>query len=227
MKRKLSFVSNSFGLLFLLGMLINACKCNDKSDDPKPKYKIAGKIYLDCSKAPLANYPIKIYQSYEQNLGARIDEAQATGTTDSLGNFSVDFEPNKSNQTIVLQFDAPNNTSVILSGIPKGRNVEDIVAYKSVSSCIKVSLDVINPHSALDTLKITDLASFSGLKISGPFHSGVLYIASNYQFYEPYYTGIKKSITWYFNKYNGYHDEAYFTIDKYCSDTIFVTATIN
>lgn len=220
-------LNNALVLFLIAGLFYNGCKCNNKEDTPKPIYKISGRVYKDCSKAPLANYPIKIYQKYEIGVGYKIEEAQATGTTDSLGHFSVDFEPNTSNQDIVLKCNALNSTSTILSGIPKGKNIEDIVAYKSATACVKVSLDVINPHGAGEVFTITDLRTFSPLNINCPLTNGFSYIANNFPASERYYDFYDSQyIVWYFNGNTQNSERLNFKIDKFCSDTIFITATV-
>ena len=143
-------------------------------------------------------------------------------STDSMGYFSTVFK-NKGHGPIELHCDK----NKILGGIPFAKNVSDIVAYKNATACIQLSLNVLNPHTIYDTLNITDLAYFSGLKIPGPLHSGILYTAPSFPLLEPDYNGYDKYIYWAFNKYNGTRNEQVLKINKYCNDTIFVTVTIN
>ena len=72
----------------------------------------------------------------------------------------------------------------------------------------------MNPHTIYDTLNITDLAYFSGLKIPGPLHSGILYTAPSFPLLEPDYNGYDKYIYWAFNKYNGTRNEQVLKINK-------------
>lgn len=222
--------NKSITILIILSsiLFLKDCKCNDKSDNPDPAYKIAGRIYKDCSKTPLSNYPIKIYQKYEVGLGYKIEEAEALGSTDSLGFFSISFTPNRSGQDIVLKCDATNNSSTILEGIPRDKNVEDIVAFKSATACIKVILNVSNPHSSGETFTITDLRTFSPLNLPCPISSGLLYIvptfpstARYYDFYE------SKYLTWNFNNNTASAPRLNFKIDRFCNDTITLIANVD
>ena len=221
MKTLINFLKNIITLSLISGLFFNSCKCK-KDEKVVPKYRLSGRVFYSCN-TPLANYPITLFQSGTSTLTGNTPSHEEMTTTDSLGYFSILFKDNGYGEVIELHCDR----NKILGGIPFNKNVNDIVAFKNATACIQLSLNVLNPHTVNDTLNITDLAYFSGLKIPGPLQSGILYTAPSFPLLEPDYNGYDKYIYWSFNKYNGTYNQQILNINKYCNDTIFVTVTIN
>ena len=220
MKTLIVFFKNLFTLSLLTGLFLNSCKCK-KEEVVLPEYKLSGRVFISCN-TPLANYPIVLHQGGTTTLTGPTDIYEVMTSTDSMGYFSVVFK-NKGHGPIELHCDR----NKILGGIPFAKNVSDIVAYQNATACIQLRLNVVNPHTINDTLVIADYAIYDDLRLPGPFQSGILYTATNFQILEPEYGGAQKSVRWHFNTYHGVYEKQPFLIDRYCNDTIFVTATIN
>ena len=220
MKNNFVKLSEISFFILILGILVMSCK-SKKEEESAPEYVLSGKVYSSCG-SPLSNANLVLYQEGNSTLTGISDAYQESTTSDAQGNFSVKFKYT-SNQFIQLRY----NNVTILNDIPFGKDVNDIVAFLTASACIQVKLNVLNPHSSADTLKITNFNGNEDLKIPGPLTSGLLYTAGHYPFSDASYKGKSARVAWHFNAYAGVYEKQDFVINKYCNDTIFVTATIN
>lgn len=220
MKNQVKNLKRVIQLSLAISLLFMGCKSN-KEEEAVPAHQLSGRVFSNCG-SPLANSAIVLYQAGTSTLSGLSDSYEESTSTDAQGYFSVSFK-DQGNKPIQLRY----NNNIILDGIPFGKEVNDIVAYESAKACIQVKLNVVNPRSSSDTLKITNLGGAEDLKIPGPFSSGVLYTANQYAFSGADYAGKSTRITWHFNAYAGVYEKQDFIINKYCNDTIFVTATLN
>ncbi|HRH63523.1 MAG TPA: carboxypeptidase-like regulatory domain-containing protein [Bacteroidia bacterium] len=220
MKKSISNNISLAALLFVSIVFLTSCKCK-KDTEVIPTYTLSGRVFSECN-LPLANAKISFHQDGESTLVGTSESNDQSTVTDANGYFSIAYENNGSNP-IEIWHDAKK----MLSGIPIRQDINDIVGYKNARACIQVKLNVLNPHSSADTLNITNFASSTPLSLVGPFTSQVLYTAPYYSILEPTYYGAEARVLWNINSYTGVFNKTDFKINKYCNDTIFVTATIN
>ncbi len=102
----------------------------------------------DCSRQPIANTPIEIRVplNYDILTGER-GGVLATTTTDSNGYFSVRYV-SKNAPAVTITTKAGFGFYDIVSGVPSG-NIDNLIAYTSPTTNIQVSLNVLNPYSAM------------------------------------------------------------------------------
>ncbi|MFZ1609898.1 MAG: hypothetical protein WAT52_02445 [Chitinophagales bacterium] len=187
-------------------------------------FEIEGYIYNNCSLEPYANKTIQLWQNYEIGLfndyGGVLDET----TTDENGYFKFTYA--KENYSYYPTIQTPGGYDIMT--IPWDTNIYDVKAFFTSTCNIQVSLNVINAYTADDMLTITDFtfSTPNGLKVAGPFVSGVLYTATDFPLLVSSYYGSGDEIIWWMNRYNNHYNKVNFIIDKYCNDTIYVTVDI-
>ncbi len=185
-------------------------------------YKVEGYIYEDCSQEPYANRALQIWQDYEAGIFDDYGGVLAEATTDENGFFSCSYKRENYSYCPVIQSDGGYEIMMI----PCDTDIYDVVAYIAPTANIQVSLNVINPYEEGDTLVIGDFTTLNNLYIPCPVSSGVLYTAENFPLLTMSYTGQSKYINWFITPYNDNAILHWFTIDKYCNDTVFVTVDI-
>ena len=207
-----------FGVgLFIL--LIQSCD----PPAPLPTYKIDGTIYVDCSMIPYANKSIILFQNYKATGfgGSETGGDVAYATTDSMGHFSLDYQP-VNDYNIELRDDS--NGHILF--LPLDTNITSLVGYYNPTTTIQLSINVINAHTETDTLHITYYDGTSSYFVLGPFISQVLWTASDLPILAASYYGTISRILWQLNTYSGSYNEYYYQINTYCGDTTFVAVDI-
>lgn len=190
-------------------------------EQPSNLHVISGYLYEDCSMTPSANHYVDLYQQIEGGFGGNSGGLLTNGYTDSNGYFKLTYEPD-GHGFIRLRDESLD----LLVDIPPNEDSAEVVVYRHPTCNIQVSLNVLNPHEAGDTLVIGDYRTFDNLNISCPVYSGLLYIAENVPLLAMFYNGEIKYINWFFTPYNDNSVLQEFTIDKYCNDTINVIVDI-
>ena len=210
-------------LVFICCYILLLSACKDDNVSPKDTtYTIAGHLYQDCSQQPKSNFHLLLYQkgAYNPFTGVTTGGELAIATTDANGYFKFEYKDLKGSENII-QYAAGAGYNDAMIEIPTKTSIEDLVVYINATTNIQVTMDVVNAHTSMDTLNI------AGQLISGPFSSGIIYTETNLTLPVMSYIGEKKEILWYFMPYNGTHFSQPYVINKYCNDTIFVTANIN
>lgn len=154
--------------------------------DITPTVYVSGHLYESCGSAPVKNQGLSIFQSNANSYTS--PNILATGSTDSTGYFKIPYGTTDPMTKIELRLSGTNYAVTTLPLVLT--TIDDLKVYE-VSTCdIVVRLNVINPYTANDTLKITNFnPPYVVLKIPGPFVSGTLYSASNFQILSPDYIG--------------------------------------
>lgn len=205
--------------------LFSSCKKNDDGTS----YSVSGTIYEDCNGQPAAGLSIELLQDVSGNVltGQTSGGTLATTTTDANGNFSFEYNDQNPQEISIISRES-GNVNHIMSGIPWRTNLSGLIAYRHAPTTnIQVAVNVINAHTANDTLVIADYTTMDVLKIPGPFQSGILYTAVNFPLLTMEYNGEKKYLNWYFNQNTSTHQSQEFIVNRFCSDTIKVVANIN
>jgi len=203
-------------IIGLVVMIFNGCEKADNNI-----YTITGHYYHDCTKDPVKNAEIRLYQ--EPANGGATNVLLASTVTDSMGYYKFEFqEQNK--EYLYLRIPAGRT---IMQDIPNKNSYDNLDVYYSPSTNIQVSLKVVNPYTINDTLVINDLRGVGNLSIPGPFSSGILYNVANYPLLFMSYSGELKYLNWVILPNFPSNRIQQFFINKYCNDTIFVTVDIN
>lgn len=214
-------------IILVLSWVCMLMSCG-KDNGTQSTFTLSGYLYKDCSKQPLANQAIDLYQQiiYDPFTHRESGGIFSIATTDNNGYFKMTYQlDNKTQNEMPLLIETAGKEPII--GIPLDSSLEDIVAYQTPFYNLQLTLNVINPHSAVDTLHITDFSgNSSGLAVIGPLTSGVLYTRVAIPLIGMSYTGVPSTITWWFNTYSGNYQEKDYLITKYCDDTTFVTVDI-
>ena len=153
--------------------------------DTTPTVYVSGHLYESCGGAPVKNQGLYIYQQYTGTNGTG---TLATGSTDSTGYFKIPFGTTNPINLVELRLEGGNYA--VCTWPFSSNNMDDLNVY-NISTCnIVVRLNVINPYTSLDTLDINDYRGLTNLKIPGPFTSGILYTANDYNILLPNYLGV-------------------------------------
>ena len=228
MKKTNQFICKCLMIVSIL--LFQSCDGNRMGeDDPEngPSYEISGQLFQDCSKQPMANKPIDLFQEIQHNWDNSTDGGVlATTTTDTNGFFKFVFK-DKNGGEESIRYQAGAGYNEVLEKIPNRTSLDSLIIFNNPSTNIQVSLNVINPYTANDTLNIVNLNTNQWMRIPGPFLSGILYTAIDLPLLGMYFDEENKKLTWYFNSDNQNFEDIDFEINTYCNDTIFVTADIN
>lgn len=208
----------------MLCLVITSCKKLFKDNNV---YTLSGHVYVDCNMQPYANKEISLYQVIERSgLGGPGSGGQlAVTTTDANGYFKIDYKDDGGGE-MQIRYKAGAGYNSIMEEIPRKLTEQDMVLYKNPTTNIQVSLNVVNAHTANDTLVIGNFTA-TPLQLAGPFISGVLYTKINYNTTIMYYGGKADDIGWYFKNNNSESYRQSYKIDKYCNNTIYVTCGIN
>jgi hypothetical protein len=188
-------------------------------------YYMSGHIFNNCyDKEPYRNGPVLIKKTkLSSNTG---QTTLATDSTDANGYFKIYYTSTSTTATLILK---TGNNSELMDSIPPNENLDDVDVYARVYANIKVSLNVINPHAAGDTLIIGFLNAGGGeKKIPCPLTSGPIYTGVNWSpINTTSFSGTRDRITHNF-RINRLNAPAVtpFKIDKYCQDTVYVTVDI-
>ena len=192
----------------------------------KNTYIISGKILQDCNGTPFANQQLSFFQSISSTITSTSGGELGTATTDANGNFSFSYTP-ANNEEIKILTPSGAGFGTLMGGIPKGINIEGLIIYTSPRFNMKVSINVINPHSAGDTLYILDLRNNQVLKVASPLTSGHLYTASSIPLPAMGYRESAIEMRWYFKSSPNPIRYQNIPISKYCKDTINAVIEMN
>ena len=211
-------MKNLIIIIILISSLTNCKKILSVSE---PEHYISGHLYNDCNGIPIKNRGLYMYREAE----IRGDETtKGTCTTDSTGYFKLDYKALSNGIPLEIRFANSNYAIVYLTGNPIV-NIDNAKLY-GISTCnITVKLNVTNPKTSGDTLYVTDFRNSSSLKIPGPFVSGTVYTANNFNLLTPNYPINKIRFAYLFNGDNNTAIEKYFEV-KTCQ-TNTVIADIN
>ena len=209
----------------MLCLVITSCKKLFKDNNV---YTLSGHVYVDCNMQPYANKEISLYQVIERSgLGGPGSGGQlAVTTTDANGYFKFDYKDDGGGE-MQIRYKAGAGYNSIMEEIPRKLTEQDMVLYKNPTTNIQVSLNVVNAHTANDTLILPDYSTGKNLRIPCPLNSGIVYTANNYVLPAMYYNGQYKQLTWMFTSNIPMHYTESFRTDKYCNNTIYVTCDIN
>ena len=166
---------------FILCLAICGCKKNDTT----PTVYVSGHLYQTCGGLAVKNQALYIYQL---NAGSNSTGTLATGSTDSTGYFKIPYGTTNPINLIELRLGGGNYA--VCTWPFYSKDIDDLNVY-NISTCnIVVRLNVINPYTSNDTLKITNFnPPYIVLKVPGPFVSGTLYTANDFQILLPNYIG--------------------------------------
>lgn len=212
---------------FCLSFLLQLVSCKDDiawSDDNT--YTIAGHLYTDCNLEPVKNFKMRLIIDHPNGPYGTDYDMTVESTTDSNGYYKFEFK-NKRDYPLVIEYSAGAGFNTLMSAIPAKTSLNDLSLHMNPSTNITVGINVNKPYTASDTLFIADFRTNKYLAIPGPFTSGTIYTAVNFGLFEENYIGEKRDLIWYMNHFSGTNNEKWFTIDKYCKDTVFVYAEIN
>ena len=195
--------------------------CKKILNPSEPEHYISGHLYNDCGGTPIKNRGLYIYREGLRGAG---ETTKGTCTTDSNGYFKMIYRANNAGEPLEFRFANSNYAIVYLPGNPIV-NIDNAKLY-GISTCnITVKLNVTNPKTSGDTLYVTDFRNSSSLKIPGPFVSGTVYTANNFNLLTPNYPINKIRFAYLFNGDNNTAIEKYFEV-KTCQ-TNTVIADIN
>lgn len=230
MKNSYLFHKNTLRNLLLYSLLccnfmFSSCKKYEDNTN-KTTYTITGNMYKDCSLEPVIGLKLFLLGGENSIFGHGTSGVMATSTTDSNGYFKFVFS-DFGGTSQAIQYAAGYGYNTVMEHIPVWTSLDNIVLFLHPSTNIQVSLNVINPHTISDTLLITNFQGTHQLKLPGPFSSGILYTAISYSLFDIYYDGEVKQLNWLFTPNLGQIFRKDFTVNKFCQDTIFVTADIN
>ena len=214
-------------LVFICCYMLLLSACKDDNAGPTT-YTIAGHLYVDCSQQPKSNFHLLLYQkgAYNPFTGVTTGGELASATTDANGYFKFEFKDLKGSENII-QYAAGAGYNDAMINIPTKTSLDNLVVYINPTTNIQVKLNVINPHTSSDTLFIKDFNTIEGFRILGPFYSGVAFTTTNASLPVMTFGSNNDYVNWYLHPYTGTAYTKYFTIDKYCNDTVTVTIDIN
>lgn len=203
--------------------ILTACTSFLASCHRHDYFTISGYVYEDCSLTPVPLYYLELFQGISGGLGPTSGGFLVSGYTDSTGYFELTYQSQNSTPIEIRE-----KSATIMSNIPSNEDMEGLEVFLGVVSNIQVSLNVLQPYSAGDTLYISDLNpdATDMLKIPCPLSSGVLYTVPNIPVYNLDYAGNYETINWWINADTGANNQKTLYIDQYCSDTVFVTVDI-
>lgn len=205
--------------LFLLTAL-SACRKLGR------EYTISGRVLQDCGGQPYANKTLSFWQQVGTNLFSTSGGELGTTTTDANGNFTFNYNA-KNSGDIRIQTPAGFGYSTLMSAVPSKKNLNDISIVQDATYNLQLSLNVLNPRSASDTLLINSSNFRQPIKVPCPLKSGVISNAP-YPVMEFGYGKSSQTIIWNF-KTNSYTTprSTVLAIDKYCSDTVRLVLDID
>ncbi len=207
-------------VFLLLIFFLTGCKKEEKASS-----YMSGYIYNNCyDRIPLQNSGIRLYRT---KLGVTAGgDVVATGSTDQNGYFKLSFPPDHAANWMKLQTSGGGD---LMEKIPPDKNYDNVEVFATIFANINVSLNVINPHNAGDTLVIGNFSNGGGeMKIPCPLMSGQIYSATDWSpVVTPGYGFTEEKVAWTFKPSTGFVYTKYFKIDKYCQDTVYVTVDIN
>jgi hypothetical protein len=214
MKRKLYIP-----LILLITAFVNFTCIKDKYRNRS--FTISGHIYNDCSMSPDAFAPLELYQLSAGAITNQPGGTVATDTSDANGYFKFTYTPKNTRQLSIMT-PAGFGYNSYLENLPVATNLENLEIIRDGITPVALSLNVIDPHSAGDTLFIQESYFNPFRKIPAPVSPGTIvrgYIRSSR--YE-YNNGIKKtaSIRWYFKSSVGNIKSRDITLDQFCRDTL-------
>jgi hypothetical protein len=193
--------------LIIIFTLTSCQKC--KNDKNAPKYTISGRMMQNCT-TPYANKTVSLYQEVATtgNSGGTL----VTGSTDSDGNFTLEYKPENS-----WNINLRNSNDEIVTKIPIEQTINLGMVTINPICKINYKIKVINTYTINDTIRLSDIANptnINGIRIPGPFHDTILgtfivptlslnkypnhnssNVITSYAIYNSGYTGILK----YFN----------------------------
>ena len=212
-------MKNLIIIIILISSLTNCKKILSVSE---PEHYISGHLYNDCNGIPIKNRGLYMYREAE----IRGDETtKGTCTTDSTGYFKLDYKALSNGIPLEIRFANSNYAIIYLTGNPIV-NIDNAKLY-GISTCnITVKLNVTNPKTTNDTLYVNDYRNPAvNLKVAGPFTSGILYSAVNFNLLVPNYPINNLRLSYSFNL------NATTAVDKYfdavpCKNNI-ITIVIN
>lgn len=206
-----------------MAFMLQLTSCKKETDNNT--YTIAGHLYVDCNLEPVKNYKIQLMVNHPNGSNMSDYDMTVETTTDSSGYYKFEFK-NKGDYPLVILYSAGAGYNIIMSGIPARVSLSELPLHINSSTNVELGLNVINPYSSNDTLYITDYRTNDYMAIPGPFTSGKVYTAIDYYLFVENYTGEKRAVSWYINHFAGVINEKWFTIDKFCKDTVFVNVDI-
>jgi hypothetical protein len=206
-------------VLFLLSILfLDSCK---KKEEALPQINLNGTIYHSCN-TPARNMKFILLREGTSSILGSTDFYQETLETDSQGHFCHIFKKEGGSGPISIKY----LEKKILQAIPVDKDLCELKAYLRTTATIQVRLNVTNPYTSLDTLKITNFTTEDILSVPGPLTSGILY-TGEYTLLDNSYGGTNKTLYTYFNSNSAQRKKQEVLFNKFCNDTIFVTVPIN
>lgn len=197
MKRIQAYYKLDILILVLLLLSFQSCKKDG------PTFIVSGRLLEDCSMKPVPNQSLDLFQEYLMGLDGRLNGGiLAQTTTDANGNFSFEFK-DEHGSTYSIRRPAGLGYKKLIENIPQNQSIFNINVFKSLTSHIKVSLQVSNAYTTSDTLFITDFRNLSKkLKVAGPFLNGTLYTAEDFPILNNNYAANIESIGYKINNAN-------------------------
>lgn len=157
-------------LLLILALTLVSSNCDKKKNDPKNFHILKGRVMQNCT-TPYASS--KILLAGDSGYGKLFCEdinGNKEFYTDENGYFEIKYRKNGGAGILYAPYKA-------MSFIPiwnKNLDIGEVNLNGRVSFVIK--LQVTNPYTANDTLIYGDLNNYSsgGIKLAGPFSSGII-----------------------------------------------------
>lgn len=168
--------------VIIIFTLTSCQKC--KTDKNTPKYTISGRMMQNCT-IPYANQTVRLDQEVATtgNSGGIL----VTGSTDSNGNFSLEYIPENSG-SIILR----NSNDDVITKIPIEQTINLGEIYINTYSNFVFKLQVNNSYTSLDTLFYTNYVfpiTTNAKKIAGPFQNMTLDSIKNFPLSGPFNYG--------------------------------------
>lgn len=188
-------------------MLLPACK-----DKPDLYGYISGTLYDSCNGQPSKNKKLRLVQrnTYNNSPNDNIGE----GVTDNAGYFKISYAAQKFGDEIA--FLSEEGTFLLSLRSDSALNIDGVKVYNKYPTCdIIVRLNAINPYTANDTLRVSNLTTNPGyISIPGPFTNGILFTVQQHKMYPTLLangaTGTTEQLVYYMNNNNTQYNRIYF-----------------
>lgn len=148
----------------MICMLSLSCMLSACRKDRYPNYVVKGTLLQSCGNV-LPDTEVRLFQD-PSGPGKPVDERVRT---DQDGQFEIEYR--KGDGTF-LQLSADN--LIIISEMPTGRDITDLVAVVQPTGSYKVMLTAFETYSSADTLYYQRYGQADLQKLPGPFSTGIM-----------------------------------------------------
>lgn len=192
---------------------LTACK-KDRTKDAN--LFMSGRLMVNCyDSVPMANYPLRLFRTFQGGLSGQDAYTVGRDTTDSNGYFKIYFPEDHHAYWMYLQ---GSQGGEFMERIYPTQNYENINVFASHPANVKIRLNIINQRNLGDTLVLKDLNNYGqSIKIPFPIQNGYTYTAYDYTGLEQMgLENTKLFMNWGFIPSTGFFYDTTFYITQYC-----------